>query len=117
LKFLFQRKYYLPICLGLSLLGMGLYKGTYVDEMTLVFPLACCAILLFFFIGEKSHPRGQAQDLVEPDSLFFMIFFVFHFPYVALFALGLSAMIKKSFLIRIPSLGRSISAYSASLSF
>lgn len=97
MKYLFQRKFYLPLCIGLSLLGMALYKGTYIGKTTLVFPLICCATLLFFFAGEKVLREGKFGDLVEPDSLFFMIFFVFHFPYVALYMLGLSGYDKEVF--------------------
>jgi oligosaccharide repeat unit polymerase len=62
-----------------------------------MFPLICAAVLIFFFLGEKVFREKDQRDFLEPDSLFFMIFFVFHFPYIALYMLGLSGYDKEVF--------------------
>jgi oligosaccharide repeat unit polymerase len=93
----FQRKYYLPFCLGLTLIGALTYKGTFVGNSVLILPLICSLVLMLCFAGEKVLLERTRKDLFEPDSLFFMVFFAFHFPYVALYMLGLSGYDKEVF--------------------
>lgn len=97
MKWPFYRKYYLPFCLVISLLGFSLYRGTFINKNSLIMPVACSVLLLFFFIGEKIFFERINRDLLEPDSLFFVIYFIFHFSYVGLFILGLSAYDKEVF--------------------
>jgi oligosaccharide repeat unit polymerase len=97
MKTFFQRKYYLPFCSVLTLIGALTYKGTFVDNSVLIFPVICAAVLLFFFLGEKIFREKGAKDFLEPDSLFFMVFYVFHFPYILLYMAGLSGYDKEVF--------------------
>lgn len=96
-KRLFQRKYYLPVCFAMTLAGILSYKGIFIDNAVLVYPLICAAALIFFFLGEKIFKEKHQRDFLEPDSLFFMIFYVFHFPYIALYMLGISGYDREVF--------------------
>jgi oligosaccharide repeat unit polymerase len=81
----------------LTLIGFSIYKGTFVDNSNLTWPLLCAFFLLFCVAGEKLLLERQNSDLLEPDFLFFVIFFVFHFSYIAIFVLGLSTYNKEVF--------------------
>lgn len=60
-------------------------------------PLFCAMLLIFFLLGEKLLIERQGRDFLEPDLVFFIIFFIFHFSYIALLYLGLAAYDKEVF--------------------
>jgi len=97
IRFLLSRKTYPLICLGLSIVGNALYRGPFQDQKSLIFPISCAILTLAFIIAEKAAAEGNRRDLLSPDLVFLLMFFVFHFSYIVLYSLGISDYNKEVF--------------------